>query len=276
MIGFELRKLLYSRRPLHAALALVVFIVLMLIGFYTYAKNQSGSVEFRYTYENESYFNGLTFTIYAFYFAFLLVLPIFVATEGAVQIAGEADARTLPLLLARPVSKARILLAKLFVTMTYGVCLVLGLLVVCLGVGLWGVGWGDLDLYPGVLQMTDRHQHLPQAIALRRFGMAGLGAGLGLVAPISFAFLVSTWVRRPVNAAATAVALYLILHVISGVHLFEALRPWLFTSYLSFWRGFFQVEIPWGAVGQDAVRILAHSCLFLALALGRFRRREEG
>ena len=37
MIGFELRKLLRSQRPLHAALALLVFVILMLVGFYTYA-----------------------------------------------------------------------------------------------------------------------------------------------------------------------------------------------------------------------------------------------
>ncbi len=275
MIGFELRKLLASRRPLHAALALGVFLGLMLAGFYTYAKNKRGDVEFRYTFENESYFNGMTFTIYAFYFAFLLVLPIFVATEGAVQLAGESDRGTLGLLLARPVSKARILLAKLGVTLLYGLGLVLGLLTTCLLVGLVVVGWGDLDLYPGVLQMTDRYQHLPQAVALQRFGLVGLAAGLGLVAPISFAFLVSAWVRRPVNAAATSVALYLVLHVISGVHLFESLRPLLFTSYLSYWRGLFQEQIPWGDLARDAARLGAHSCLFLGLAMHRFRTREE-
>lgn len=275
MIAFEMRKLVASRRPLHAALALGVFLGLMLAGFYTYAKNKRGDVEFRYTFENESYFNGMTFTIYAFYFAFLLVLPIFVATEGAVQLAGESDRGTLGLLLARPVSKARILLSKLGVTLLYGLALVGGLLATCLLVGLVAVGWGDLDLYPGVLQMTDRYQHLPQAVALQRFLLAGLGAGLGLIAPISFAFLISTWVRRPVNAAATSVALYLVLHVISGVHLFEALRPLLFTSYLSYWRGFFQEQIPWVDLARDGARLLGHSCLFLALALGRFRSREE-
>ena len=61
----------------------------------------------RYTFENRSYFNGLTFALYSFYFGFLLVLPIFVATEGAAQIAGDTSSGSIYLLLTRPVSRAR-------------------------------------------------------------------------------------------------------------------------------------------------------------------------
>ena len=75
MTRLELLKLVRSRRPVLAALSSALFLTLMLVGFYTYARTRTrGAVDFGYTFENESYFNGLTFTVYSFYFGFLLVL----------------------------------------------------------------------------------------------------------------------------------------------------------------------------------------------------------
>lgn len=276
MIRLELLKLVRSRRPVLAALSSGLFLTLMLVGFYTYARTRTrGAVDFGYTFENESYFNGLTFTVYSFYFGFLLVLPIFVATEGSAQIAGETSDRTLVLLLFRPITKSRLFFTKVAVTAGYAVCLAGGFLVLSLGVGLFAVGWGDLDLYPGVLQMTDRHQHLSQSQALLRFALIWPAASLGLWTTLAFAFMLSAWMKSAVNAAAVAVSLYLVMHVVSGVHFFEDLRPILFTSYLAYWRGLLQEDVPWTEVGQDAAKLLGFAFVFLALAHRRFRLREE-
>ena len=79
----EYLRLARSRRPLLAVVMLTLFLGLMLLGFYTYAQTETGGqAQFRYTFENRSYFNGLTFALYAFYFGFLLILPVFAATEG--------------------------------------------------------------------------------------------------------------------------------------------------------------------------------------------------
>lgn len=276
MTRLELLKLARSRRPLLAALSALLFLTLMLVGFYTYARSRTrGEVDFGYTFENESYFNGLTFTVYSFYFGFLLVLPIFVATEGSTQIAGETSDRTLALLLFRPVTKSRLFFTKVAVTAGYAVTLAGGFLALSLAVGLFAVGWGNLDLYPGVLQMTDRHQHLPQSEALVRFLMIWPAASLGLWTTLSFAFFLSAWMRSAVNAAAVAVALYLVMHVVSGVHFFEDLRPILFTSYLAYWRGLLQEDVRWVEVGRDAAKLMGFAFVFLALAHRRFRLREE-
>ena len=109
-----------------------------------------------------------------------------------------------------------------------------------LGVGLIFVGWGNLSLYPGVLQMTDVPQHLSQSEALVRFALAWPAASLALFAPLAFGFWISAWSRSPVNAVGTAVSLYLVMYVIAEVHFFAELRPWLFTSYMAYWRGFFR------------------------------------
>lgn len=275
-LALEARRLARSRRPALALGALLFFLLLLLFGFYTYAQNRTdGNAEFRATFENRSYFNGLTFALYAFYFGFALVLPIFAATEGGVQLAGDTGAGTLALLLARPVTKARLFATKLALAAAYTTALAGCFLFLALALGLLAVGWGNLDLYPGVLQMTARPQHLSQGEGLVRFLLAWPCASLALLAPLTFSFLVSAWSRSAVNAVGTAVALYLVLYVASEVHLFEALRPWLFTSYLAFWRGLFREHIDWPELLRDGSKLLAFACLFAGLAFRRFRTREE-
>ena len=127
----------------------------------------------------------------------------------------------------------------------------------------------------GVLQMADRHQHLERGQALRSFALAWPAATLALCVPLALGFWVATWMRSAVNAVATAVALYLVMYVIAEIHFFEDLRPWLFTSYMAYWRGLFREAIDWGDLLRDATRLLAFAALFCALAFRQFRLREE-
>jgi len=276
MIRLELLKLLRSRRPWIAVCALGIFLGLMLLGFYFYAQEQtSGEAEFRYTFENRSYFNGLTFAVYSFHFGCMLLLPIFLATEGGAQIAGETARGGTYLLLTRPLTKSRILLSKMAVSTAYGVMLVGGFLLFSLLLGLVAVGWGDLRLYPGVLQMTPSPQHLEQGDALGRFLLVWPAACLAMLVPLAFSYLLSVVMRSPVNAASSAISLFLVLHVISGVPFFSQLRPYLFTTHMGYWRGLLQESIPWSEVARDAAKLAANGFLFLALAHRSFRRREE-
>lgn len=275
-VRLELVRLVRSRRPLIALAACALFLGLMLLGFWTYAQTETGgAAEFRYTFENRSYFNGLTFALYAFYFAYLLVLPVFAATEGGVQIAGDTASGSLRLLLARPITRARIFAGKLAVAAAWSTLLAGFLLALALVIGLTAVGWGDLDIYPGVLQMTDRHQHLNQAAALTRFVLAWPLASLGLLVPLTLAFWVSSLSTSPVNAVATSISVYLIVYVVGQIHFFRELRPWLFTSSMACWRDLFREEVPWRRVAAGAARLAGWAVLFTTLALGRFRRREE-
>ena len=105
----EIFKLLRSRLLYLSFVMLVIFVLLMLWGFYTYSLHKTGGqVEFKYTYENPSYFNGLIFSLYSAYFAFQLIIPISVSILAGTQIAGEARSGTLRSLLTRPISRSQL------------------------------------------------------------------------------------------------------------------------------------------------------------------------
>jgi len=276
VIRLELLRLVRSRRPQVAFGALLFFLLLMLLGFYTYAQNRTGgNAEFRYTFENRSYFNGLTFALYAFYFGFVLLLPVFAAVEGGTQLAGDRDSGAWAVMLARPVTKARLFAVKLALAAGWTCALTGVFLATALGLGLVLVGWGDLTLYPGVMQMTSVRQHMTQSGALWRFLAAWPLASLALCVPLSFAFLVAAWSRTAVNAVGAAVALYLVLYVTAEVHFFAELRPYLFTTYLASWRELFREQIDWSAIARDAARLAAFAFVFAGLAFHRLRVREE-
>lgn len=275
MLSFEAKKTWRSRRPWMAVGAIALFLGLMLLGFWLYAEKQTGgAAEFRYTFENESYFNGLTFTVYGFWFGFALLLPVFVVLECAASLAGERDSGGLRLLLVRPVSRSRVFLCKWGIAVALTFALVALLLGSCLLVGLFCVGLGDLTLYPGVLQMTDVYQRLPWTVALARFALVWPCAALLLLAPAALAMCAAAFARSAVHAAGVALSVYLVLHVVAAVPFFADLRPYLFTSQLGAWRGLLHEHVDWAVLGRDLLRASASTCALLAAAAWRFRTRE--
>ncbi len=88
-------------------------------------------------------------------FSFSLLLPIFGAMTAGAQIAGERQAGTLRMICVRPVSRVSLLLSKFLVVAFYTYLLVAFFIGLNLLVGLCFVGWGDLQLYPGALNLVD-------------------------------------------------------------------------------------------------------------------------
>ena len=157
-IRLEAQKLIRARSFYLSFIALATFVALMLWGFYTYAERKGGegaTAQFKYTYESKSYFNGLTFALYSIMFSFSLLIPVFVAMTAGAQIAGERQSGTLRMICVRPVSRVSLLLSKFVVTAGYTYLLVSFFILLNLLVGLLFVGWGDLQLYPGALNLVD-------------------------------------------------------------------------------------------------------------------------
>ena len=160
-LKLEFLKLIRSRSFLLSFVALTAFVVLMLWGFYSYAERKAGeqvTLQFKYTYESKNYFNGLTFTLYSLVFAFSLLIPIFVAMTAGGQIAGERRAGTLRMICVRPVSRVSLVLSKFVIVAIHTYLLMAFFIALNLLVGLLFVGWGDLQLYPGALNLVVEHR----------------------------------------------------------------------------------------------------------------------
>src|SRR5713101_588269 len=238
-LKLEFMKLSRSRSFLLSFVTLTAFVALMLWGFYSYAERKAGeqvTSQFKYTYESKSYFNGLTFALYSVMFSFSLLIPIFVAMSAGAQIAGERQAGTLRMMCVRPVSRVSLFLSKFLVVAFYTYLLVAFFIALNLLVGLLFVGWGDLQLYPGALNLVDEPGRLLRDDALWRFCYASFSGTWALLVVAALATLLSVIFENPVTAVASTLAIYLMLYIVGRIEFFVTLRPFFFTTDMDFWR----------------------------------------
>lgn len=249
----------------------------MLWGFYSYARQKTGGLateQFKYTYESKSYFNGLSFTLYSLMFAFGLIIPIFVAMTAGGQLAGERRAGTLRLIAVRPVSRVSLVVAKFLVVALHTYLLMAFFIALNLLVGLLFVGWGNLQLYPGPLNLVDAPGQILRDDALWRFCYASFSGTWSLLVVAAIAMLLSALCDSPVTAVAGTLAGYLMLYIVGRIEFFADLRPFFFTTDMDFWRDVLKPEIPWADFYHYAATCGAYTFGLLLLAVLIFERKD--
>lgn len=248
-LRIECYKLIRSKSFYLSFAALTGFVVLMLWGFYTYAERKLGGgqavAQFKYTYESKSYFNGLTFSLYSVIFSFSLLIPLFVAMSAGSQIAGEAQAGTLRMICTRPVSRVSLFLSKFFVVTLHTYLLMAFFIGLNLLVGLLFMGFDDLALFPGPLNLVDEPGRILRDEAVWRFLYATFSGTWALLVVAAVAMLFSVLFESASGAVVSTMALYIALYILGRVEFFEHLRPYFFTTDMDSWRDVFKEQIPW-------------------------------
>ena len=278
-LKIEWLKLTHSKAFLLSFMALAGFVGLMLWGFYSYAAKKTGvqaTAQFKYTYESKNYFNGLTFSLYSLVFAFNLLIPIFVAMTAGGQIAGEKRSGTLRMICVRPVSRVSILLSKFAVVALHTYLLMSFFIGLNLLVGIWLVGSGNLELYPGALNLVDEPGKIMRDEALWRFAYASFSGTWALLVIAAIATFFSVLLEAPVNATVATLALYLTLYIVGRLEFFEHLRPYFFTTDMDFWRDVLKPTIPWRSFYHYGSICGAYIFGILAAAVVIFDRQDIG
>jgi ABC-type transport system involved in multi-copper enzyme maturation permease subunit len=247
-LRIEFFKLVRSKSFYLSFVSLAGFVLLMLWGFYSYAERKTGgqaAEQFKYTYESKSYFNGMTFALYSLMFSFSLLIPIFVAMSAGAQIAGEARAGTLRMICVRPISRTTIFLSKFIMVALHVYLLMAFFIGLNLLVGLFFIGWGDIELYPGPLNLVDEPGRILRDEALWRFVYSSFSGTWALLVVAAIAMFFSVVFETPVMATVATLSIYIMLYIIGRIEFFEHLRPYFFTTDMDFWRDVFKPEIPW-------------------------------
>lgn len=197
-------------------------------------------------------------------------IPFLLTLAAGDMLAGEATGGTFRLLLIRPVSRSAILTAKYLTTLLYTATVVLFLAGLSVGLGAILFGTGDL-LIPGRSVVL-----IPESDALWRLGVAVLLAIWGMWTVSSLAFLFSALVENALGPIIATMAVLIVSYVIGNIRLdlFEAIRPYLFTTYLNVWDRAMQQPIPWDEILRSAGVLGAYSIGFFGLAWYIFVRKD--
>lgn len=171
-------------------------------------------------------------------------IPFLITLGAGDQLAGEATGGTFRLILTRPASRTKILLAKYCTTLCYVFALVTVLILMSLLLGLALFGKGDL-LIPGRTLMI-----LPEDDVLWRLGMAFLLAVWGMWCVASLAFLFSSLVENAIGPIIGTMAVIIGFYIITNIpaDLFTAMKPYIFTTYLNVWSKVMEDPVPWREV----------------------------
>ena len=201
--------------------------------------------------------NGTLYPAAALALVLPLFLPVAVAVVAGDAVAGEAQAGTLRYLLVRPVSRSRLLLAKLVSVMVFTVTAVV--LVAFTGFLLGRL----LPTAPtGVVSLSGGPPLNSGETVLRTVLAVGY-VGLSMLGVAAFALLLSTLTDSPLAAALGALALLVVSTALVGLDSAQSLSPYLPTRYWLAFVDLFRTPILW----RDLVRGASLQAVYVGVLL---------
>ncbi len=181
-------------------------------------------------------------------------IPFLIVLVGGDLLAGEATAGTYRLLITRPVSRLQIITAKFLAGILYTIILLLWLAFVSLIVSLLIFGSGELITFRGKLIIFASND------VLWRFLCAYGFAAISMTTVMTLSLFFSSMVENAIGPIVASMAVIIIFFVLSAlpVDILQAIRPYMFTTHMIVWDGFFNDPIDWGEVLNSGIVLIAH------------------
>jgi len=201
----------------------------------------------------------------------LIHVPLLIALVAGDMVAGEANLGTLRLLVTKPIGRTRLMLAKFGAAWIYTLLLLfwMGILALLFSVALFGTG--DLIILKSeevvILERTD--------VLWRYFAAFGFAA-LAMTAVAALAFLLSVFAENAIGPIVATMSVVIVFTILStmDIPLFNAIKPWLFTSHMIGWKGFFDNPVHMHAITKSALILILHVIVFVGGAIFIFRRKD--
>ncbi|MBK8608346.1 MAG: ABC transporter permease subunit [Chitinophagaceae bacterium] len=200
--------------------------------------NLSGSFEFNDDFKDKL-LNGylICFVILN---TLLIQMPLLIALISGDAIAGEANMGTLRLAMTKPISRTEYMLVKFTASFIY----TLALLVVMALLALFGsmLIFGTNDML--VLRSEGIEQIKRFDILWRYFAAFGYAA-VALTTVSALAFLLSVFAENSIGPIIATMSIVIVFTILSEMNIpiyDETIKPYLFTSHMVAWKGFFYVK----------------------------------
>lgn len=285
IVRIELFKIFRKPRTYIAFGAVAAIVWLIQLGFYVDGETyvQFGMQALSETFEVEGRVLNGYLMAYIILQTLLVHVPLLIALVSGDMVSGEAGMGTLRLLASRPVSRTKLLLGKFLASSVYTVALLVWMALWTLFFSLWIFGADDL-----VIMKSEVVTQILQSDVMWRYAAAFGFATIAMVTVSSLAFLLSLFADNsigPIIATMSIVIVFTILNSL-GLPLFDAVKPWLFTTHMLGWKGFFDVHVSDAneqlvgsvenlpAVLRSAAILVVHIVLFLAVSVAVFRRKD--
>lgn len=242
IVYIELYKIFRKPRTYIAFGAIAAIVGLIQLGFYADGESY---MKFGMQSLSDSFdVNGNIMNGYLMAFIILQTLlvhvPLLIALVAGDMISGEANQGTLRLLLTKPVSRANLITGKFIASSIYTIILLLWMAVWALAISIFIFGADDM-----LIMKSDMVTQILASDVMWRYVAAFVFAALAMLAVSALSFFLSIFAENsigPIMATMSIIIVFTILNTLD-LPIFNMVKPYLFTSHMLGWKGFFDVTV---------------------------------
>lgn len=198
-------------------------------------------------------------------------IPFLIALVAGDLLAGEATAGTYRILITRPVSRINLVTSKFVAGLLYTYSLIFWLALISLGLGIIIFGTGEL-----IVLKSSQIIIFAKNDVFWRFVLAFSFASLSMSVVTALAFLFSSLVENAIGPIISTMAVIIVFIIISAIeiNIFQTIKPYLFTTYMSSWRLFFDDNINYQDIIKSCLILLGHVFVFFGAATLIFKKKD--
>ena len=202
--------------------------------------------------------------------ALFILFPLTIVLIAGEILAGEATGGTYRLIITRPVSRLRILIAKYIAGSIYTFSILFWLVLVSLIGSLIIFGNGEL------ITITDGLNIFAKDDILWRFILGYIHIFFSMTLVFSLTFLFSSFVENAIGPMIATMSILILCLIISQLPLeiAQQLKPYIFTNYMPDWNLFFSYSINWTEVFNSVLFLGGYSLLFLIATIIIFLKKD--
>ena len=273
ILKIELFKIFKRPRTYIAFAAIGIIICLIQLAFYL---DGEAYIDFMLTTVAQSFdISGKKVTAfmvcYVILQTLLLHVPLLIALIGGDMIAGEANMGTLRLLISKPIGRTPLLLSKFAATTIYTILLLIWMAILALGVSLLVFGKGDM-----INIKSDMVIIIASKDSLWRYFAAFGFAAIAMTTVAALSFLLSIFAENSIGPIVATMSIVIIFTILTSMDLplFNEIKPFLFTSHMLGWKGFFDYEVNYAGILKSAGILLFHIAAFVGAAIWIFKKKD--
>jgi ABC-2 type transport system permease protein len=242
IVYIELYKIFRKPRTYIAFWAVAAIVGLIQLGFYadgeSYMKFGMQSLSDSFDIKGRI-LNGYLMA-YIILQTLLVHVPLLIALVSGDMISGEASLGTLRLLLTKPVSRTMLIFGKFTASSIYTLSLLIWMAIWALGISILVFGADDM-----LILKSELVTQIVSIDIMWRYVAAFAFASIAMIAVASLSFFLSLFAENsigPIMATMSIIIVFTILNTLD-LPIFNQLKPFLFTSHMLGWKGFFDVQV---------------------------------
>ena len=291
LLQIELFKI--SKRPRTYIAFIAIAAIVFIFQFAFKADGQSymdlmlQSVKDDFTFERVKAINGY-FMCYIILNTLLIQVPILVALVAADSISGEANMGTLRLMLSKPISRSQIIIVKFIAATIFTLLLLVWMAITALFLSMFIFGVDDMLIFRVKGDESQILQITKDDVMWRYFAAFGY-ATVALTVIAALALLLSIFAQNSIGPIIATVCIVIVCTIISNINvpiIDNNVKPFLFTSYLVGWKGFFYIATTedgepikgslenWSAIRNSLFILIEHIVGLVTLSILIFKRKD--